>query len=299
MPISPLYGKVALISNPQSGGGIGHAKLRQFLAILKGKNIKVEVMVTQYPGHAAELGHKVKEGDFDCLLVLGGDGTLSETVKGFIGAQIPVASVPSGSGNDIAGALGIPRNLNEALEILLNADIVALDLFTDNGVLYVETIGCGFVADVVVSVAKLSRYLHGPAAYFAAVFDTISRFIAANYRLTVDGEVWEGPSSLIIINNSFRVGGGMKMTPQAKLDDGLLDIAIVNTTSKMNLLSLLPRVYSGSHTKSPYVIIRRGRSFSVEADRELVKTADGEIVGTLPIKVEVLPRAMNFFRART
>lgn len=298
MSESPLKGRVALISNPASGGGVGHAKLKEFLGILKGRNIKVETMVTQHPGHATELGLMVKEGDFDCLLVLGGDGTLSEVAKGFIGSEIPVATVPSGSGNDMAGALGIPRDLNQALNLLFEAEIVKIDLFTDGGTVYAETIGCGFVADVVASVAKLSRLIHGPAAYLAAVFDTLSRFKAANYRVTIDDEVWEGAASLIIINNSFRVGGGMKLTPDAKLDDGLLDIGIVKTASKVTLLTLLPRVYSGGHTKSPHVAIKRGRRISVHADRELIKSADGDIIGILPIEVEVIPAAMNFFRAR-
>jgi len=296
---SPLKGRVALIANPVSGGGIGRIKLREIIGILKGHRIKFEVMITQSPGQGSELGEQVKEGDFDCLLVLGGDGTISEVAKGLIGSEIPVATVPCGSGNDLAGVLGIPRDLELALKVLLEAEIVKIDLFNDEGVIFTETIGCGFVADVVASVVRLSRFIHGPKAYFVAVFDTMARLKAAHYRITIDDDEWEGEASLVIINNTWRVGGGMKLTPEAVIDDGLLDIAIFTTSSKWALLKLLPQVYSGSHIHSPNVIIRGGRQFSVEADRELMKTADGDIIGTLPIKAAVIPKAMNFLRAKS
>ena len=297
--VSPLKGKVALIANPVAGGGIGRIKLREIIGILKGHRIKFEAMITQSPGQGSELGEQVKEGDFDCLLVLGGDGTISEVAKGLIGSEIPVATIPCGSGNDLAGVLGIPRDLEMALKVLLEAEIVKIDLFNDEGVIFTETIGCGFVADVVASVVRLSRFIHGPKAYFVAVFDTMARFKAAHYRITIDDDEWEGEASLVIINNTWRVGGGMKLTPEAVIDDGLLDIAIFTTSSKLALLKLLPQVYSGSHIHSPNVIIRRGRQFSVEADRELMKTADGDIIGILPIKAAVIPKAMNFLRAKS
>jgi len=299
MTESPLKGKIALIANPESGGGAGHAKLREFLGILRAKKLQFDTFVTKAPGEAIEFGKQVKNAGFDCVLVLGGDGTLSEAAKGLYGSELPIGAVPSGSGNDMAGALGIPRDLSKALEVLMNSSIVPLDIFKDGETIYIETIGCGFVADVVAKVLKLSRYIHGSPAYLAAVFDTLASFKFSDYTVKIDDEVWEGSASLIIINNSFRVGGGMKLTPEAKLDDGLLDIGIVKTTSKLKLVSLLPKAYSGGHVYSDCVTIKRGKKFSVRAERELVKTADGEIVGTLPIEVEILPASMNFFRAKS
>ena len=296
--ISPLKGKTAIIANPVAGGGAGHAKLRELLGILRTKKIDFETFITQNPGHGTQLGAEIKDKDFDCLLVLGGDGTISEVARGFYGAKIPVATVPCGSGNDLAGTLGIPRDLNQAVEVLLNADFTTIDLFRDQGELYTETIGCGFVADVVNAVCRLSRIFHGPVAYFAGVFDTISRFKASRYTIKIDDWEWEGDASLVIINNTWRVGGGMKLTPEAVLDDGMLDMAIFTSTSRLTLLSLLPKVYSGAHVNSPHIIIRRGRKFQVDADRELIKTADGEIIGTLPIDVNIIPGAMKFFKRR-
>ena len=118
------------------------------------------------------------------------------------------------------------------MEILLDPDFVQMDLFRDEGILYTETIGCGFVADVVKAVVKLTRYFGGSAAYFIGVIDTISRFKAADYRIVVDDWKWEGVASLVIINNTWRVGGGMKITPDAIVDDGLLDIAIFTASSR-------------------------------------------------------------------
>lgn len=293
---SPLYGKTAIIANPVAGGGAGHAKLRELLGILKTKKINFETFTTQNPGHATELGAQIKDADFDCLLVLGGDGTISEAAKGFYGAEIPVATIPCGSGNDLAGTLGIPRDLNKAVDILLKPEFVTIDLFRDQGELYAETIGCGFVADVVSAVCRLSRIFHGPVAYFAGVLETMSKFKASHYTIKIDDWEWEGDASLVIINNTWRVGGGMKMTPDAVIDDGLLDMAILTSTSRLTLLTLLPKVYSGAHVNSPHILIKRGRNFQVRSERELIKTADGEIIGTLPIDVNILPGAMKFFK---
>lgn len=285
-----------MIANLTSGGGTGAVRLRELLGLLKGRNVNVEVFTTQRPGHAIEFGRQVKEEDLDCMLVLGGDGTISEVAKGYIGAEAPVATIPCGSGNDLAGSLGIPRDLEEAVEIIYRGNIIKIDLFRDCGVVFAETVGCGFAADVVASAVKLSRYLHGPTAYFAGVLETLSHFKSADYDITIDDQTWKGKASMVIINNTFRVGGGMKITPDAVMDDGLLDIAIFKTSSKLALLRLLPKIYSGGHTKSPHVIIRRGKKFTIKADQPLRKMADGDIVGTLPIEVEVIPAAMNFFR---
>lgn len=298
MNVSPLKGKIAVISNPVSGGGIGSAKLRELLGILRAKNLRFETFVSTQPGECIKFGEEVKNSDFDCLLVLGGDGTISEVAKGFIGSPIPVATIPCGSGNDVAGTLGIPRELDKAVEILFDPDFVQMDLFKDSGIVYTETIGCGFVAEVVKSVVRLSKVFHGSIAYFAGVFETMSKFKASAYKITVDDWSWEGRASMVIINNTWRVGGGMKITPEAVVDDGLLDIAIFTSTSRLTLLKLLPKVYSGGHVGSPHIKIMRGRKFSVEADKELIKTADGDIIGTLPIEVEILPGAMKFFCRR-
>ena len=295
MNVSPVKGKIAVVSNPVSGGGLGSTKLRELLGILRAKNLKFETFVSTQPGDCIKFGEQIKKTDFDCLLVLGGDGTISEVAKGLIGSPIPVAAIPCGSGNDIAGTLGIPRELDKAVEILFDPGFVQMDLFKDQETVYVETIGCGFVADVVSSVVRLSKILHGSIAYFAGVLETMSKFRASKYKITVDDWNWEGMASLVIINNTWRVGGGMKLTPEAVIDDGLLDIAIFTSTSRLTLMKMLPKVYSGSHVKSPHIKILKGKKFSVQAEKELIKTADGDIIGTLPIEVEILPGAMKFF----
>ena len=255
-----------------------------------------EVHTTLQPGHGEQLGRQVREGEYDSLFVLGGDGTMSEVARGFIGSQVPVANFPCGSGNDLAGALGMSRDLAKSLDSLQPAEIAPIVLIRDCGTIYTETIGTGFVAHVVDNVLKINRTIRGPAAYFASVFKTLARFQPAHYKITVDNEHWQGEASLVIVNNNFRVGGGMRITPDAKLDDGILDVAIFKSSSKMTLLSLLPKVYTGGHVGSEHIIMLRGRSVKVESDRELLKTADGDLVGKLPIDAEVIPQAMNFFR---
>ena len=292
-----LHKKTALIANPSSGGGRGAVRTRELTNLLKGMNIEPDILISQKPGHAIELGRQVKAGDYGCLLVLGGDGTISEVVKGLYGSDIPVATIPCGSCNDLAGTLGIPRKLEQAIEVISQGKTIRIDLFKDYENICAETIGCGFAADVAAAAIRLSRHFSGPISYFAGVLETLSRFKTAEYHILIDGEEWQGFASMVLINNTYRVGGGMKLTPEAEIDDGYLDIIIVNTSNKYELLRLLPLVYSGRHVKSPNVIIRRGRKFKVDSSHRLRKMADGDIIGTLPMDVEIIPSAMNFICA--
>jgi diacylglycerol kinase (ATP) len=140
--------------------------------------------------------------------------------------------------------------------------------------------------------ANAWRWPRGQARYHLAMLRELASFRAINYTVTADGETWQQAAMLISVANGQSIGGGMKVTPDAVLDDGLLDLFIVSRLSRTGLLKVFPKVFSGGHLGHPAVHIRRVRKVELSADN-VVAYADGERIGPLPLTIEVVPGAVR------
>ena len=236
----------------------------------------------------------------DALVVVGGDGMVSLGVNLLVGSRIPLGIVPSGTGNDMARGLGIPvDNTEAAIEILLAAlprpprVIDAGRITEDDG--RVTWFGCvlsaGFDA-VVNERANLMRWPRGRNRYNVALLRELAVLKPIAYRVTLDGVVSETRAMLVAAGNNVSLGGGMRLVPDAKLDDGLLDVLVVRPLSRTAFLRIFPRVFKGTHVTDPRVMITRARNIRIEAD-SVVAYADGERVGPLPIDIELVPAALR------
>jgi diacylglycerol kinase (ATP) len=136
--------------------------------------------------------------------------------------------------------------------------------------------------------------LGGTGTYVAAVVKTLSRFSPAHYELLIDGEPLSIDAMLTVVGSGIQYGGGMKVLPDAVVNDGLLDICIVEALSRPAFLRAFPRVFTGSHGRHPKVRLLRASTVSVEANRKVQVYADGELVGPLPATFEVRPGALPF-----
>jgi diacylglycerol kinase (ATP) len=136
------------------------------------------------------------------------------------------------------------------------------------------------------------RHPKGPSRYIIALLAELARLKPLAYRLTLDGEVIETKAVLVALGNGVSLGGGMKITPDAQLDDGLLDVLMVKPLSRFNFLRIFPRVFAGTHVTDPRVRIERAKTVRIEADG-IVAYGDGERIAPLPIDVEVVPGAVR------
>jgi diacylglycerol kinase (ATP) len=134
--------------------------------------------------------------------------------------------------------------------------------------------------------------LGGTGTYIAAVVKTLSRFTPANFRIELDDEVVEGLHMLVVVGNAISYGGGMKVTPDASVVDGLLDVCLLAEVSKGTFLRTFPKVFRGTHVRHPAVRMARATRIKVEADRRVMIYADGERVGAAPAVFDVLPAAL-------
>jgi diacylglycerol kinase (ATP) len=252
-----------------------------------------------------EVAHTALRSRPDALVVVGGDGMVNLGVNLLAGTRVPLGIVPSGTGNDMARGLGIPHDDAEAAIRMLGdalqrpprvIDVVRMTWTDADGTpaerRFVGALSAGFDA-IVNERANHMRHPKGPSRYILALLAELVRLTPLSYRLVLDGEPLEQRALLVSVANNVSLGGGMKITPDALLDDGLLDVMIVKPLSRVAFLRIFPRVFRGEHTSDPRVVMRRAKRVRVEVDVPLVAYADGERMGPLPVDLEVEPGALR------
>ncbi len=241
----------------------------------------------------------------DALVVVGGDGMVNLGANVVAGTKVPLAIVPAGTGNDMARGLGLPLGDTEAairrVGDALWSEPRAIDAmrvnWTDEAGAPCErwaagSLSAGFDA-IVNERANNMRRPKGPSRYILALLAELARLRPLRYRVTFDGELVELDALLVAVGNNVSLGGGMRITPDALLDDGLLDVMLVKPLSRIAFLRIFPRVFKGEHTSDPRVILRRAKRIRIEVAVPLVAYADGERMGPLPVELEVVPGAMR------
>lgn len=242
----------------------------------------------------------------DALVVVGGDGMVNLGTNLVAGTKVPLGLIPSGTGNDMARGLNIPHEDTEAairtLDQALTDGPRTIDAgritWTDpvTGVKGERWFACALSAgfDAIVNErANAMRHPKGPSRYILAMLAELALLKPLSYRITLDGEVIETKAVLVALSNNVSFGGGMKITPNAKVDDGLFDVLLVKPLSRISFLRIFPRVFKGTHITDPRVRILHAKNVRVEADG-IVAYGDGERIAPLPLDVELVPGALRF-----
>lgn len=285
-----------LLVNPTSGGGKGKSQgqiVRDYLA--RHSLDFIEISGSSYESAASALAHAIrKTSHLEALIVVGGDGMVHLAIQELAKSSVPLILIPAGTGNDFARSLGLP--LSDPISILERSrknSATAIDLGTVNGRFFCEVLSTGFDS-VVNERANRMRLISGRSKYNLAILLELPLFRPRRYAFAVDGASFEVDAMLIAIANGASYGGGMRVCPDAKLDDGRFDLMILEPVSKLEFLRVFPRVFSGSHIDHPRVRIMRGSKVEVEA--QAVAYADGERIGQLPITAEIAPSALRTWR---
>lgn len=302
-----MHRKIKIILNPMADMGNAWRIARDLRSITE-QHGGIDWSGTVYPGHAIDLA-KASEG-YDMVIAMGGDGTVHEVMNGLM--QIPeekrpvLGVVPAGSGNDFGHGIGASTQPAEALNRAIHGDpsTVDLGLMTDgNGrrEYFDNTLGIGFGAIVTIRSHRLPL-LRGFIMYLTAVIQTIIMdHNPIKMQIEIDGKKMEESVIYLILSNGPREGGGFLVTPEAKIDDGILDYAMITNVSRLKMFRIVPEVMKGTHGRFREVTIDRFKKFTLTADRSLYIHADGEIFsgpGTdiRQVSFEILPNALKVVR---
>ena len=285
-----------LLINPKSGNGRGNRVGKLVKQELKALGIEyIDVSADNAQESQENLKSKLRESqEFEGLFLIGGDGTVNLAVQELVGSDLGLALIPAGTGNDFARTLNLKlKNPEQLISEYLSSRPTLIDVGKVGEKYFVDVLSTGFDS-MVNERANAMKRIKGRAKYNVSILMVLSTFKPKHYRFSIDGFSFESKAMLIAVSNGICYGGGMKVTPDAKIDDGLFDILILSPVSKFEFLKVFPKVFSGTHTTHPAVKISRGKS--VEIDSDAVAYADGERVGPLPVKARVIERGLLTWR---
>lgn len=301
-----------VILNPAAGSGSAARKRAAILRALTVQGTAPEVVHTQGPGDAGRLVREARRDRVDCVVLVGGDGTLNDAVQGYLDEDGGVAQgpdlglIPAGTGGDFRRTFDIGDEAEAAAWRLLNArprplDLGLLSLTSHDGrdvrraFINITSFGIGGLTDRIVNASP--KWMGGKAAFLVGTLRAMLIYRDTPVRVKVDGEVClEAPIFNVALANGRYFGGGMMIAPNADPSDGLLDVVALHDRSRLQNALLAQHIYKGSHVGQPGVTVARGKLVEAEPlspGNEVLIDMDGETPGRLPLRAELAPGALR------
>jgi YegS/Rv2252/BmrU family lipid kinase len=296
------------IVNPNAGNGKGHKDWNLIAGFLDQNHLSVNVKFTEAKGHASLLVTEAVTEGYRNILTIGGDGTLNEVVNGVFNCgaaastDITLALIPVGTGNDWGRMFGIPLDYKKAASIISEGkkmvhDIGVINYFSGSESrkrYFINIAGLGFES-VVVKRTNLQKDngRSGKAIYFYNLLMSLLSYQNTRAEVIVDGEKHSADVFSINVGNGRYCGGGMRQTPEAIPDDGLLDVTVINGIGRFEIIRSLRMLYDGSILSHPKIDGYKCKNLKVSSDAVLWVEADGESLGHTPAEFSIMPAAIN------
>jgi len=298
-----LHAKV--IVNPVAGANSTRRKWSRIRQLLKRVGLSFDYQYTEGVGHAIELARAAASDGYRYLVAVGGDGTVNEVANGILSSTNSTTTalgiVSTGTGSDFVRSVGIPRDYTSACSFLTSSRRLLIDVgvveYQRQGEtvkrFFVNAAGVGFDAAVVEATERLPKYFGGTVPYLAGLMRTLFRYRNKPIVLRIGDKVESARVLNVAVANGCYLGGGMRIAPEASLDDNLLDVVVVGNIGKFELLKALPMVYKGTHVNHPKVRMEKATHILVESSEPILVYADGELLGEGPASFGVVPAALN------
>jgi len=298
---------VAIIINPKSGKGRGLKFINELKTYKIPSTVKLSIFITEYPLHAINISKNISKV-FDRIIIAGGDGTLNEFINGFdLDSNVLLGLLPIGSGNDFSLSLNkstsdIVNYLNYYLSDDVDSmmiDIGEMKLVEAGGKThkrrFINSLGIGFDARVAY-LNQTNKILSGSMSYYVAIFRAFLSFSSIGFNLKLDGKSFNKTALFCSIGNGESVGAGLYLMPGARINDGLLDLSIVNLKSRLKLIKLLPKAMKNQLKELPELEQMKFQELDIELQTPYYTHVDGEVVSasSKAIKVKVLKESIRF-----
>ena len=282
----------ALVINPVSGQGKGAVVGKYVAGFLNRKSVPYTIVTGNSSVALSSHLQFFLDSCADChgVIAVGGEGLLHIVLQKVIPANIPIAIIPAGTGNDFVRSLGWDLDdIDVQLENVLSNAPKQFDAGLVDGEWFASVLSTGFDAVVNERANKLS-WPKGPMKYNASIAIELPRFKPRNYEIELDDRTIATQAMLIAVGNGRSYGGGMLVCPDADMTDGLFDVMVLHPVSKIEFIKVFPSVFIGAHINHPAVEIVRSKKVHIQS--KAVAYSDGERIGQLPVNAECIPGAM-------
>ena len=270
--------KIQFIINPISGVG-RHKLIEKYLDKKLDKSIfDHKISYTQAPRHGTKIAGEAIKNEYEIVVAVGGDGSINEIAQKLTGTNTILGVIPTGSGNGLAHHLKIPVNIINAIEVINKLKTIKIDTATINDKLFVSIAGVGFDAHVAKKFAKNKR--RGFLTYFKIVAREYPRYKPKNYELIIDGKKFNRKALFISFANSDQFGHYTSIAPKAEIDDGLIDVCIVNKFPLVEVPFIAHLLYWKQIDKSKYIEIIKAKEIKLIQEKNRTINLDGE-----PVKI--------------
>ena len=284
--------------NPASANGSTGRRWPELARRAAAAGLEGATLFSERQGHLAELAREAALDGAELLVVVGGDGSVNEVANGLagLGRQPEIAVVPRGTGWDFSRTFGIPRKIDDAVQIALEGDVRTIDLGrasyrawdgSDATASFANVASAGMSGAIAKRANETTKALGGKASYLWATFAVFSGWEATEIEVAVDCERRAGPMFDVVVANGRFFGGGLEICPEAEPDDGLFDVLTIGDVTKRDLVQTMPKMYRGTHLPHPKAELLRGSSVTVTSETPLPIELDGEQPGTTPVTFEV------------
>lgn len=282
---------VCLIVNPHAGGGRASQRLPAAEAAMRARGLRFRVERTTSLDHARELARGARDRG-EVAAAMGGDGLMGAVAGELCRSDGVLGVLPGGRGNDFARKLGISEDTDVAVELIAAGATRSIDVAFAGDRAFLGIASAGLDSDVQV-IANATRLPLGDLVYVYGTLRALIGWKAATWTVTLDGEERRFRGYAVAVANSGVFGGGMRLVPDASLEDGRLDVVLTAESSRPHFLRGLIRTFRGAHLDDPTLTFLQAREVSFHADRAFTAFADGDPIAALPATFRVVPRALR------
>ena len=295
--------KTELIVNLTAGGGKPHLHLKTIFKYLKENGFNFKVSYTSHPGEATKLAQKAADEELNLIISVGGDGTVNEIVNGIMKSDNnpTLGIIPLGWANDFIKSVNIPPDVTQACKILVQGKTKEIDVGIVNKKIYFANIcGIGFDAEVAQLANQMKdrhpnwRILSAFVYIFSTIKKLLSPFRCHKVKIKIDGQEIQSKILFMAIGNGKIYGGRFKITPEAILDDGLLDICLVEEMGRFKYLSIIPKVFKGTHGGIKGISFYKAKEIIVQSSELILAQVSGEVIeGQKKFTITLQPKRLK------
>lgn len=290
--------RMKLIYNPTAGNEFFSYQLPEVIVALNKGGIAVDPFPTEAKGHGRQLAMTAKDQGYDIIGIAGGDGSINEVINGIAHEEqpLPIGIFPAGTANDVAKVLKIPQDFIQCCAVIAKGNKALVDIGKANDRYFINVAAGGLLTNIPYKVSREAKTLFGKMAYYVKGLEEIPKFRPFELKIKHDQEETVEKVMLFVVANGSTIGGFSRIAPDAKMDDGLLDVYIVKQLLWKDVPDLFLRLLNRTHRLHPAIAYFQAHELVLSAVNEHINIdLDGEMGSQLPVSFEILPKRVKVF----